>query len=160
MVFVINEPTMSCCGMPTGQCRCKETTQTELRKRIHDIVDKRARQIVSERPTTEADSLRNNVIPMPAINWEAEQKARLQSYLGKGTLPAGAKVEEEEPAPFVERTFSDLLRAESVPKAPPPPDPRYSPLVTNLPDVKGDVLPTASAMWAEAVEEDRRRLGL
>ena len=27
---------------------------------------------------------RNNIIPMPTINWEEEQKARLQSYVGKG----------------------------------------------------------------------------
>ena len=105
----------------------------------------------------------NDIIPIPTINWAEEQAQRLAnrpSYHGKSSLPRGTKT--EEPAPmFAPRHFEDVLQAaEPVPKATPTYYPSQGTLVTNLPDVKGDVLPTSEQMWAEAIEEDRRRLGL
>ena len=107
------------------------------------------------------DSLRNNILPIPTINWAAEQAERLAnrpSYHGKASLPRGTKTEEPQEAQFVERNFSDLLAAE--PAVQPAPPLREPTLVTNLPDVKDDVMPTAEALWQEAIAEDRQRLNL
>ena len=107
-----------------------------------------------------------DILPDPSRLWEEareEDRKRLAgnaNYFGKASLPPDTEPVEPPPM-FAPRHFDDvLLAAEPVAKAPSPPDPRSSKFVTNLPDVKGDVMPSSAAMWAQVIAEDRRRMNL
>lgn len=166
MSLVINSPVRSCCGMPSGECRCRESKEEEtLSNNDKRKILLKLQSLLESGPNTmESDEgIKNNIIPIETIDFAEEQAARIanqQSYVGKSPPPPSAQIEEPPPYQFHERLFGDIL-ASNEPVAEEP-KPYYQPsdgrLVANLPPVEGNIIEIPRIDWAAEARLRRHKV--
>ena len=173
MPFVINEPVLSCCGLPRDKCRCRKVTEgatiknNSLAYENHSIVSNQSNTLVANRSCcsnphnlcpdcARAAGVVDNHDLLPLTHPTCVEND--PSYFARGHH-AGIKPPEEPAYQFRERTFEDLrLRNDPVPKAPPPYYDSQGTLTTNLPPVdKHNILPLPTIDWAAEARARRQK---